>query len=343
MRSTGMARIALVHDVAGVAENQAELLRQAGHQVDHLRLPDFGPNWSWWAKAITLPVRLLLYLPTIRRLRRVPYDVIHIHWVPRGVIGLLSGKPFLVQAHGSDLHMHVNTPGMFRLSRRVLEHARVIFYVTPNLETYIHRFRDKSLYLPNPINVRYLAVLPRAPEAVRRVAIFMRLDPVKGVERVFPAVERLASMGIEITALKWGPLTKDYTQRYGEIVRFVDPVPHARIGEFLSQFDLVVGQMEQGALGLSELEAMAVGRPLIVGIDRAMYPADKPPVVSSYDADELVAQIERLRDDSRRLENLSREGRAWVRRNHGYHRHLQLLESAYFGVAARDSEMPIAM
>jgi hypothetical protein len=88
---------------------------------------------------------------------------------------------------------------------------------------------------------------------------------------------------------------------------------------------------------------MAAGRPLISGIDRDLYPGDKPPVVSSYSADELVQQLERLKDDSRRLENLSREGRAWVRRNHGYERHLQLLEAAYFGAAARDSEMPIAM
>ena len=62
---------------------------------------------------------------------------------------------------------------------------------------------------------------------------------------------------------------------------------------------------------------MSVGRPLIVGIDRSMYPGDKPPVVSSYEPDELVDQIERLQDDSRRLENLSREGRAWVWRNSG--------------------------
>jgi glycosyltransferase involved in cell wall biosynthesis len=338
-----MARIALVHDVAGVAETQAEILRSAGHEVDHLRLPDFGANWGWFAKAVTLPLRLLLYLPTIWRLRRKPYDVIHIHWVSRGLLGLVSGKPFLIQAHGSDLHMHVNTPGMFRLSRRVLELARVIFYVTPNLETYVHRFAGKLFYLPNPVDVRSVAVSPRAPQSVRRLAIFMRLDPVKGVERVFPAVERLASMGIEVTALKWGPLTSDYTSRYGDFVQFVDPVAHDRIGEFLSEFDLVVGQMEQGALGLSELEAMAAGRPLISGIDRDLYPGDKPPVVSSYSPDELVEQVERLMGDSRRLENLSREGRAWVRRNHGYERHLQLLESAYFGAGARDSEMPMAM
>jgi glycosyltransferase involved in cell wall biosynthesis len=337
-----VARIALVHDVAGVAATQAEILRAAGHEVDHIHMPQFGSRWSWVVKALTLPIRLLLYLPVVLKLRRGRYDVIHIHWVPRGIVGLLAGKPFFIQAHGSDLHVELNAPGVFRLNRRVLDAAKKIFYVTPNLEPYVARFSDKLVYLPNPINVRAVAARSEAPRRVRSIVIFMRLDPVKGIRYVFPAVRHLAA-SMEVTALAWGPMTDELRRRYGDVVRFVPPVPHDEIGKFLEQFDLVVGQMEQGALGLSELEAMAAGRPLISGIDRELYPGDKPPVVSSYSADELIAQIERLKDDSRRLENLSREGRAWVRRNHGLQRHLHLLEAAYFGAAARDSEMPIAM
>lgn len=337
-----MARIALVHDIAGVAATQARILRAAGHDVDHVRLPDFGARWPWLAKALTLPLRLLLYLPVVRRLRAGRYDVIHIHWLPRGLVGLLARRRFLIQAHGSDVHMEINTPGLFRLNRKVLEEAATVFYVTPNLEPYLHRFGPKLSYLPNPIDVNSIAVEPRVPTSVRSVLIFMRLDPVKGVRRVFPAVRRLAET-ISVTALAWGPLTDVLKARYGDVVRFVPTVAHGEIGPFLDQFDLVIGQMEQGALGLSELEAMAAGRPLISGINRELYADDKPPVVSSYSADELVTQVERLKDDSRRLENLSREGRAWVRRNHGFERHLQLLESAYFGAAARVSELPMAM
>jgi len=325
-----VARIALVHDIAGVAEIQAGILRRGGHEVDHIRLPDFGANWSWLAKAVTLPLRLLLYLPSILRLRRGGYDVIHIHWVPRGIVGLLVGKPFLIQAHGSDLHQQIHTPGLFALNRRVLRHASIIFYVTPNLAGLIRKFEPKIRYLPNPVNVTSLAQTPKPPQRVRRVVIFSRLDPVKGVDRVFPAVEQLAGM-VELTALAWGPLTPEYTRRYGEFVRFVEPVAHDRIGEFLKQFDLVIGQMEQGALGRSEIEAMAAGKPLISGIDRHLYQGDKPPVVFAGDPDELVEQVTALKDDSRRLANLSHEGREWVRRNHGYERHLELLEEAYFG------------
>jgi glycosyltransferase involved in cell wall biosynthesis len=149
---------------------------------------------------------------------------------------------------------------------------------------------------------------------------------------------------VELTALAWGPLAEEYRARYGRSVRFIDPVPHHQVGQFLEQFDLVVGQMEQGALGLSEIEAMAAGRPLITGIDRSLYyPGDKPPVVFSGSPDQLIEQVETLHEDAKRLANLSREGREWVRRNHGYERHLEILQRAYFGDAAREPEMPIAM
>ena len=64
-----MARIALVHDVAGVAAVQAELLRSAGHEVDELSLPVVGASWDWPAKAFALPLRLLLYWPAAFRRR----------------------------------------------------------------------------------------------------------------------------------------------------------------------------------------------------------------------------------------------------------------------------------
>jgi glycosyltransferase involved in cell wall biosynthesis len=339
-----MARIALVHDVAGVAKAQAEILRAAGHDVDHIKLAHFGARWPWLAKALTLPIRVALCIPTVLRLRRNRYDVVHIHWVPLGLIGLMSRRPFLIQAHGSDIHQHVNTPGRFQLNRRVLERASLIFYVTPNLEPFIHRFAGKLRYLPNPVSVRSLTSSPRAPERIRRAVIFMRLDPVKGVEKVFPAAQRLSELGIELCALAWGPLADEYRARYGRYVNFVEPMPHDQVGRFLEQFDVVIGQMEQGILSLSELEAMGAGRPLITGIDRSLYyPEDKPPVVSSTSPDELVEQVEALHEDSKRLANLSREGRAWVRRNHGYEHHLQILEEAYFGLPARDRELPIAM
>ena len=326
-----MARIALVHDIAGVAGVQALILRKAGHEVDQIALPELGASWKWPAKALSIPLRLAAYLPAIGKLRGNHYDIVHIHWLSQGIVGLLIGRPFFAQAHGSDLHLNMRNPVLRTVTRNVLEKARLVFYVTPDLPAYAPGFNSKLRYLPNPVEVGDAVEPP--PKSLAKALIFTRLAPVKGVDRIFPGVERLRR-SVELTALEWGPLAGEYAQRYGRLVRFVSPVPHSEVGSFLRQFDIVIGQMQAGSLGLSELEAMAAGRPVITGIDWSLYPEDPPPVIAANDADGIAAAVEKLKDDEKELARLSREGREWVRRNHGFARHLQLLEAAYFGSAA---------
>ncbi len=327
----GVARIALVHDIVGVAGVQAQLLREAGHEVDQIPLSELGASWRWPAKALAIPLRLAAYLPAIRKLRSNHYDVVHIHWLSQGIVGLFIGRPFYAQAHGSDLHVNMRNPLLRIVTRSVFQKAKVVFYVTPNLLAYASGFDGKFRYLPNPVRVDGLDEAP-PPKRLTSAVIFTRLDPVKGVDRIFPAAERLRR-SVELTALAWGPLAGEYLQRYGSQVRFVPPVPRGEVDPFLRRFDIVIGQMQQGSLGLSELEAMASGRPLITGIDWSYYPDDPPPVIEAANAEDVAAAVERLKDDEAELARLSRAGREWVRRNHGFARHLQLLEQAYFGSA----------
>ncbi|TMF53527.1 MAG: glycosyltransferase family 4 protein [Chloroflexi bacterium] len=325
-----MARVALVHDVAGVAKIQAELLRSAGHEVDQFALPDAGAGWNWPLKGVALPFRLAAYLPTINHLRRGKYDIVHIHWLSHGIVGVLSGRKFFAQAHGSDLHLNLNNPVYRWVTRSVLENAASVFYVTPNLKTFLEGYDEKLVYLPNPVDMRGIAAGFTAPTGVAKLLIFTRLDPVKGVEHILPAVETLSGI-VDVTALNWGPLAAGYVKRYGRFVDFVPRVPHEQIGPFLQQFDVVIGQMRQGILSLMEIEALAAGRPLVTGVNWDLYRDDPPPVVHATTAREIVDGVQRLKADPPELGRLSREGREWAVRNHSYAHHLQLLESAYFG------------
>lgn len=298
-------------------------------------LPGFGAAWSWPAKGVAIPVRLAAYLPVVNRLRRGRYDVVHIHWLAHGVIGPLLGRPFFVQAHGSDLHLNLRNPVYRRVTKWVLDRARLVFYVTPNLREHMKGYEAKLRYLPNPVDVDEIAPDVTPPSRVARVLIFTRLDPVKGVDQIFPAAAEL-SKAVELTALDWGPLAREYVSRYGGSVRFVPPVPHADIGAFLQRFDLVIGQMHQGILSLMEIEALAAGRPLITAVDWTLYEDDRPPVVRASDPQELISAVEGLLSKPERLASLSREGRDWVRRNHSPALHLQVLEASYFGRSAPD-------
>lgn len=325
-----MARIALVHDVAGVAAVQADLLRGAGHDVDQIALPMIGSSWKWPAKAVALPVRFAAYLPAIIRLRTGKYDVVHIHWLSHGIVGVLAGRSFFAQAHGSDLHLNLNKPVYRWVNHSVLKKADKIFYVTPNLLSYLKDVESKSLYLPNPVDATEIGRQFEPPTEVSKVLIFTRLDPIKGVERIFTAVERM-SRNVELTALEWGPLASEYVRKYRPWVNFVKTIPHVGVGAFLRKFDVVIGQMLQGSLGLMEIEALAAGRPLITGIDWSLYPQDPPPVVAAADGKGIADAVERLQNAPEELAEISRKGRDWAIRNHSFSHHLRLLEAAYFG------------
>jgi glycosyltransferase involved in cell wall biosynthesis len=325
-----MARIAMVHDVAGVAAVQTKILRAAGHDVDQIELPEIGATWRWPAKAFSLPVRLVAYAPAIRKIRGGRYDVVHIHWLANGIAGLLSRREFFAQAHGSDLHVNLNNPIYRPVTRAVLDRARAVFYVTPNLRRYMPGVDSKLRYLPNPVDPDIVAPDPMVPTRVARVFIFARIDPVKGVDHIFQVVEQLSGLA-EVSAPDWGPLAAEYEHRYSRWVKFVPTVPHSEIGALLQKFDVVVGQMKQGILSLSEIEAMAAARPVITGIDLSLYPDDPPPVIAVSEPREIVEAVARLQTDPEELSRLSREGREWVRRNHSYDRHLRILEQAYFG------------
>ena len=320
-------RIAVVNDVGGVAAAQTQILRAAGFDVDFIDLPKLGAGWPRWAKLLALPLRLALYLPIIRRLRTGRYDWLHVHFISQGFVGVASGRPFYIQAHGSDLHLNTRYWSMRALNRFVLRRARAIFYVTPNLRAYLADFADKAYLLPNPLAAElFHACTP--PQAVRTVLIFMRLDPVKGAQDVFPHTEALARQ-CALTAIDWGPLARRFVPRYGQWVRFISPVPHAEIGSLLCEHDAVIGQMRQGILSLMELEGLAAGRPVLTRLDRSLYEPDPPPVVQVDDPAELPAVLSGLQERPDELARLWRSGREWIARRHSPAHHLEVLMRVY--------------
>jgi glycosyltransferase involved in cell wall biosynthesis len=319
--------VALVNDIAGVARAEMKILAAAGYPVDFYELPLIGASWPALARLIALPVRLACYLPVIYKLRRGNYKLLHIHFVSQGIVGLAVGKPFFLHAHGSDLHANLKSAFKRRLSLLIMRRARGIFYTTPNLRQYLDGFTHKSHLLGNPIDTS-LFNPGTTPSGLSDLLVFTRLEPIKGVDRIFERAAEMSTL-IKMTAVGWGPLTHEYSERYGSMVRFIHPVPHAEIPRLLQRFSVVIGQMRQGVLGLSELEAMAAGRPVLANVDLRFYGDDPPPVVDAKDGDGLINALRRLKSHPEEVQELSRAGRAWVERHHSPQRHLEVLSREY--------------
>ena len=83
--------------------------------------------------------------------------------------------------------------------------------------------------------------------------------------------------------------------------------------------DVVVDQFDVGGLGMISVEAMSVGRPVLMYVHedsaRLLYGGDLPPVINCWSEEEIYSRIMQCAD----REFLDRKGKAarkWAFRNH---------------------------
>jgi len=124
-------KITMVGDCAHVGYELAKELRKRGHIVKQIM---FNHNSKLrYLKALTVPLRLAFD----------DCDLIHAHYARFPMYAAaLSGKPFIVHCHGSDLRL-----GISRTKEHFLRKAKIIIASTPDLSNY----RGGMTYLPNPV------------------------------------------------------------------------------------------------------------------------------------------------------------------------------------------------
>ena len=308
-------------------------MRASGWTADFHEVQAVGARWPRWAKVLVAPVRLALAIPLVMKLRGTQYDVVHVHFLSQGFLGAFSGHPYVLHAHGSDLHANFKNPLYRAWTSLWMKRAKRIIYVTPNLAAYLGDYAGKSELVPNPIDVTRFAGLD-LPAHLARALVFMRLEPVKGPQAVFDAAGEIAAR-VTLSAVAWGPLAPAYREKYGQTVKFVEPVAHEKVPDLLAGADAVIGQMRQGVPGLSELEALAAGRVVLMHLDLSLYPADRPPVVDVASGHEIAEAIARLQENPQELARMSGAGREWVRAHHSPEAHVDALKDVYAAVMRR--------
>lgn len=118
--------------------------------------------------------------------------------------------------------------------------------------------------------------------------------PIKGTEEILAVLEGVAARR---------PLR----------VRAVSGVPHEQVVAEIARADLVVDQLNSESPGIFALEAMALGRPVLLEFRRdalAPFAAENPAVAVT--AQTLAAAVERLCDDAPERARLGTAGRRYV-------------------------------
>jgi glycosyltransferase involved in cell wall biosynthesis len=333
-----------VNDCADVAKTYMQFL--PGQQVEcALYLPTVGTyRVSRLRRALMPVVRMAESLKLRRRFLSGRFDLVHVHYATFAIMPLLAGLPFVVHAHGTDVRRDLYRRLTGPLVRAGLARARAVMYVTPDLRRHIEPLRPDAQFMPNPLDLRAFTSHEATEQASPSVLVISKLDRTKGIVDILAAIEQVWKVRPELTVamFRFGDAREEAESffarhRDNPSLRLLDYVKHEEMPELIRRFSIVVGQQNRniGALGMSELEAMACGRPLVVRHDYPEAYGDPLPILESSDSEAIVRQLLALLDDPQRGRELGKRASAWVAKHHDGMTQAARLADVYAAAIAR--------
>ncbi len=197
------------------------------------------------ARAALLPAFLASYARAARRTARGA-DLVHAHWLPSGFPALATGKPFVLQAWGTDVELAARAPALFR---PLIRRARVVVAPSGALAEAVSRL--------GAVDVRVTGSgvdLPESlgePDEPLHVLYVGRLSAEKGIEEL-----ARATADVPRVIVGDGPLR----HLVPDAVGFVPP---GQLGPYYDRAAIVVCPSRREGYGVVAREAMAHGRPVV--------------------------------------------------------------------------------
>lgn len=292
-------RIAHVNNTAGIASILCRHQRLFGNQADvfvfnkYLHRQFGGERVSYYS-----PVSRWKFFKKLKE-----YDVWHYHYpygsLKRALEKRKEDRAYLKHYHGDDLREKYDSDFCLVSTPDLLEFA-------PNGE-----------WFPTPLDLENLDYSP-------------------------PNFDSLSSSSKPIVAhyphyrlyQKYGDLyssTLQQLQKEGkcEIVTIFD-IPRNMVLSALSSCDLVVGKIlpQIGWFGKFELEAMAIGKPVIAYVSSELFQRYDPPIYRTT-KDTFKRDLEYLLNDTEEQRKLAKRGRLYVEKHHSASNLIKQLNQAY--------------
>lgn len=251
------------------------------------------------ARAALLPAFLASYSRAARRVARSA-DLVHAHWLPSGFAAAATGRPYVLQAWGTDVELASRAPALFR---PVVRKARLVICPSLAVADAVGRLGARDIrVIPSGIELPDHVVEPAEPPHVLFVG---RLSPEKGVDELVIATDGLARVVVGD-----GPLR----DRVPDAVGFVPP---RALSPYYDRAAVVVCPSHREGYGVVAREAMAHGRPVVASAVGGLLDAVEHDVtgllVPPQDAGALRAAIERLLADPALRSRLGTAARARAR------------------------------
>jgi glycosyltransferase involved in cell wall biosynthesis len=309
-----------------------ERLRACGLEMDVVgpeRFRHFGiaygagvvPNLRrrpWLAAA--LPALLGSFAREARRAARGA-DLVHAHWLPAGGVAAVTGRPFVVTLHGTDVELARRAPAP---ARAVLRRARLVIAVSTALAEEARRLGAREVrVIPNGVD------MPEEPgeEAEPPEVLFAgRLSPEKGILELVEAAD-----GMRLVVAGDGPLRPRVPGALGFL-------PRHELERLYARAAVVACPSHREGFGVVAAEAAAWGRPVVAGdvggLRDVVVDEETGLLVPPGDVRALRRALERLLADRELRQRLGEAARERARERFGWDAVIDATLDAYRSAAA---------
>ena len=272
-------------------------------------------------RVVLLPLFFVSFALAARRAARGA-DVVHAHWLPSGIAGLVTRKPLVVQLWGSDVELAKRLPWLFR---PILRRARIVICASNALAADARTLGARDVrVIPSGLDVPEAVAEPEEPPHVLYVG---RLSEEKGVLELAEAAR-----GLPLVVVGDGPLRDVFPQAVGF-------VPHDELGPYYERASIVVVPSRREGYGVVAREAMAYGRAVVAtsvgGLPDAIEDGVSGLLVEPRAPGALRAALERLLEDPELRRRLGIRARQHVAETLSTEAAVRLTVAAYEAATAR--------
>jgi len=318
----GLRHVLFVNDVAFISETIASAMPSFG----------FDAKIIGW-RANDGPRRRSNFIRTSSRLVRhfadfQDVDLVHVNYGLFGYAALMApGKPTILHLHGSEIRPAISSRGRIaRMSSRWFSrYCSAVWYSTTDLKDVVRQAGLSGKFMPSPVADFFFT--PTRQVSIKPHVLFaIPLSRSKGAGLAIEAMQVLADRAPDcrMSAFGFGISDEEVValrRRIPSSVRLLSWTPHRAMPQLLTEATIIVGQLGLGALGITELEAMALRRPVVARLGKPLpeiepYYARDPPVLSCESGERVAQTVLDLLQDSARIERLGADGRTWVQEYH---------------------------
>ncbi len=273
------------------------------------------------------------YLPILQALQRMSA----IYTVQCPYLAYLSSRPYLATHMGGDIWYECSRgDALGALQRCAFRNATALTVSNPWSPAFARRYGFHNMvilpmilsteqYCPGPPLFRDDWKAKIGGEFF--VLSTARLDSIyKGSNLTLEGFAQFAALYSEarLVLIAWGADCGKYKQRLSELgisdrVLLIPPTGKKRLIQYLRSADCLLDQFILGYFGLTALEALSVGLPVIMRIEAQQYRAfldtGPPPILNAKTANEVSEYLLQLAENSNYRVGLSRDILNWYQRN----------------------------